>query len=385
MSFCKEDKNNDLLLKEHYIELLDCIFRNESQNNTKVISFFEFFKYFDENLKSFIFKNINEDYLDKKIIKKENKINYYYKYKKISIDKELLLKYCYNLDELSKVAKKNLFPIDENDNSIEKIIYTKDYYKCYDSFMICHKIYNIKNIIQFCILNIVILSTSELKLIGFEEQIYSLIRNMNLGIRKYVELILNVSYRTFIKTNLSNINEAKKYFDIYKIGMEEKKIFPNNELILLEENINNYIGLLKDENTTEQNEIVSKIKNMDEKDLFKFTPETQEKSENDKDIFENIEKEGKEMKNISLKSDLLGDEEINSDCIYFPYTLYLKLNELVEKYYISLDIKSLGRNEYHKLIINIIYYLRLIKDQFPQDILKFLFYCLCKKEEKNND
>ena len=385
LAFCKEDKNNDLLLKEHYIELLDCIFRNESQNNTKVISFFEFFKYFDENLKSFIFKNINEDYLDKKIIKKENKINYYYKYKKISIDKELLLKYCYNLDELSKVAKKNLFPIDENDNSIEKIIYTKDYYKCYDSFMICHKIYNIKNIIQFCILNIVILSTSELKLIGFEEQIYSLIRNMNLGIRKYVELILNVSYRTFIKTNLSNINEAKKYFDIYKIGMEEKKIFPNNELILLEENINNYIGLLKDENTTEQNEIVSKIKNMDEKDLFKFTPETQEKSENDKDIFENIEKEGKEMKNISLKSDLLGDEEINSDCIYFPYTLYLKLNELVEKYYISLDIKSLGRNEYHKLIINIIYYLRLIKDQFPQDILKFLFYCLCKKEEKNND
>ena len=283
------------------------------------------------------------------------------------------------------MAKKNLFPIDENDNSIEKIIYTKDYYKCYDSFMICHKIYNIKNIIQFCILNIVILSTSELKLIGFEEQIYSLIRNMNLGIRKYVELILNVSYRTFIKTNLSNINEAKKYFDIYKIGMEEKKIFPNNELILLEENINNYIGLLKDENTTEQNEIVSKIKNMDEKDLFKFTPETQEKSENDKDIFENIEKEGKEVKNISLKSDLLGDEEISSDCIYFPYTLYLKLNELVEKYYINLDIKSLGRNEYHKLIINIIYYLRLIKDQFPQDIIKFLFYCLCKKEEKIND
>ena len=381
LAICKEDNNNKLLLKEHYIELLDCVFINENNKNSKSISFFEFFKFFDEHLKSFFYSNINDDYLDKKIIKKDNKINYYYKYKKISFDKELLLKYCYNLDELSDEVKKKLFPLSENENSIEKIIYTKDYYKCYDAFMISHKIYNIINIIQFCILNIVVLSTSELKLINFDEEIYSLIKDMNLGIRKYVELILNVSYRLFIKKNITNINVAKKYFDIYKIGMEEKKIFPNNELILLEENINNFIGLLKDENDIQQNEIASKIKNTEVNDLFKFTPETLEKSENVQDIFDNIEKEGKEMKNISLKSDLLVDKEISSDCIYYPYTLYLKLNELIEKYYTSLDIKCFSINEYHKLIINVIYYLRLIKDQFPQGIIKFLLFCLCKSEE----
>jgi hypothetical protein len=381
LATCKEDKNNNLLLKEHYIELLDCIFRNENQNNTKVISFFEFFKYFDENLKSFIYINTNDDYLDKKIIKKENKINYYYKYKQISIDKELLLKYCYNLDELSVEVKKNLFPIDENVNSIEKIIYTKDYYKCYDTFMISHKIYNIKNIIQFCILNILILSTSELKLIHFEDQIYSLIRSMNFGIRKYVELILNVSYRISIKKNITNLNDIKSYFDIYEIGMKEKKIFPNNELILLEENINKLIVLLSDQKSKTPSQLVSKIKNMEDNLLFKFTPDKIDKNEISQNILENLETEGKIMKNISLNSDLLNNEDISNDFIYYPYSLYLKLNEFVDKYYISLDLDGLGKNEYHKLIINVIYYLRLIKDEFPPGILQFLFYCLFK----NND
>ncbi len=382
LATCKEDANNILLLKEHYIELLDCVFINENQKNSKYISFFEFFKYFNQNLKSFIYNNINDDYLNKKIIKKDNHDIYYYKYKKISIDRELLIKYCYYMDELSDDVKKNLFPITENTNSIEKIIYTKDYYKCYDAFMISHKIYNLKNIIQFCILNIVILSTSELKLINFEEQIYSLIRSMNIGIRKYVELILNVSYRVFIKKNITNINIVKKYFDFYKIGMEEKKIFPNNELIVLEEHINKFIGLLKEENNISENEIISKIKNMDENDLFKLDAENIEKNDMNNEIYEHIENGDKEIKNISLKSDLLGEEEISNDCIYYPYSLYLKLNDLIEKYYISLDIKSLGKNEYHKLIINVIYYVRLIKDKFPEGIIKFLFYCLCKNSEE---
>ena len=88
------------------------------------------------------------------------------------------------------------------------------------------------------------------------------------------------------------------------------------------------------------------------------------------------------MKNISLKSDILNQEEIKNDFVYYPYTLYLKLNELVNKFYTSLEIETSDKDEYYKLILNVIYYARLIKDKIPQGILKFLFYCLC---ETNNN
>ena len=379
LATCKADNNNKIILKDHYIHLLDCVFRNEKEKNLKYFSFFEFYKYYNEHLKLFVFNNINDDYLDKKIIKKNDTDNYYYKYKKIILDRDLVLKYCYYLNDLG-IGKDKIFPIPIL-NNIEKIMYSKDYYKKYDKFLIEHKIYNLKNIIQFCILNILILSTSELKLIHFEDQIYSLIRSMNFGIRKYVELILNVSYRISIKKNITNLNDIKSYFDIYEIGMKEKKIFPNNELILLEENINKLIVLLTDQKSKTPSQLVSKIKNMEDNLLFKFTPDKIDKNEISQNILENLETEGKIMKNISLNSDLLNNKDISNDFIYYPYSLYLKLNEFVDKYYISLDLDGLGKNEYHKLIINVIYYLRLIKDEFPPGILQFLFYCLFK----NND
>ena len=381
LAMYKEDKSNKVLLREHLIELLDCNFR-KNKNNLKSISFLEFYKYFYDNLKVFVYNNINDDYIDKKVIKKDKDINYYYKYKIINIEQELLLKYCYYLDELldkSEDIQTKLFPIIDNNKSIAKIIYNKDYFNSYDKFLLEHKILNLKNIIEFCILNIVILSTTELKLIYFTKPIYELIRKMNFGIRKYVELILNISYRAFIKNNITNANDVNKYFDIYKIGMEEKKIFPNDEIMLLEENIQKFMALITEE-PKEIPEIVNQIEKTEEKHLFSFKPETVDNSEIDNEIGEQFEKEGKILKNISLKSSLLNDEEISNDCIYYPYTLYLKLNELVDKYYISLDIKTVGRNEYNKLIINVIYYMRFIKEQFPEGIFKFLFFCLYKEK-----
>ena len=384
LAMVKEDINNKLILREHYIELLDCIFINENDNNNiKTISFFEFYKHFDENLKLFIYKNINGDYIDKKMIKKNNIDNYDYKYKKIELDQELLLKYCYYLDELKDKSEdiiNKIFPLSKNNVSIEKIIYTKDYYKCYEKFFIDHQILTNKHLIQFCILNIVILSTSDLKLINFTEQIYTLLREMNFGIRKYVELILNVSYRLFIKKNITNINVVKKYFDIYKIAMGGKNIFPNDELIVIETNIQKYLNLINDESNSPQTELVSEILNKEESNLFNFIPENIDKNGIEKEIWNEKIKEGKKDETIALTSELLNNEEINNNYIYYPYSLYLRLNALVDKFYNDLDTNNFDKNEYNKLIINVIFYLRLFKEQFPEGISKFLFYCLCKED-----
>jgi len=379
LTIYKENNNNKLLIKEHCIDLLDCVFKKKDSENS-TISFFEFNKFFYDNLRLFIYKSINKDYIEKKMIKKDNINNYYYKYKKIDLDNDLLLKYCYYLDDLDINVKNKIFPTSVYiNNSIEKIIHIKDYYKSYDKFFFTHKIFSFKTIIEFCILNILVLSTSEVKFSQFAESIYSLIREMNFGIRKYAELILNVSYRILVKKHITDVNEINKYFYIYKkILIEEKKILPNDELLILEEKIKNYIDAISDPSGINPTNTSEETPKPEEDNLFKFTPEIVDKSEFNIEVRDNWEKEGEIKKKISLSSELLGNNEISSDNIYYPYTLYLKLNELIDKFYISLDINSVDKDEYNKLIINVIYYFRFIKDQFPKDIMNFLFLCIKK-------
>ena len=435
IAISKEKENNYLIIKGHYIELMDCIFRKKNDKEYLTLSFFEFFNYFYDNLRLFIFRNINDDYIDKKIIKKDNSDIYYYKYKKIIFDNELLLKYANHLKKLPENIRQKLFPMSEKINKpIEKIIHTKDYYDAYEKFFISYDLFQIENILEFCILNIVVLSTSELKLIHFIKPIYSILKEMSLGIRKYIELILNVSYRVLINKNITDINIVNKYFDVYKILIEYKKMFPNDELIVLNRAIKEYTDIItdKDKNTKKvidldlnksadsdkdknikkvidldhnksadsdkditnltdsgnkniidldtnkftdsinliPSEIVNKIQNTEANNLFKLIPENEEQLE------KNLKKEGEINETISLKSELLNEKEISNDCIYCPYTLYFKLNDLMDKYYESVDIQSIDKKELKKLIINLIYYLRSIKTSFPDDTIKFLFYCL---------
>ena len=387
INIIKEKEFNNLLIKEHYIDILDSIFRNNKSQDCLSLSFFEFYKYFYDNLRLFVFRNINDDYIDKKIIKKDNSENYYYKYKKIICDRELLLKYAYYLRKLPEEIKNKLFLIPEKFNSpVEKIIHTRDYYNSYEKFFIEKKIFNIGTILQFCFLNIVVLSISELKLTHFIGPIYSLLEDLAFGLRKYVELILNVSYRVLINKEIINLNEVNKYFDVYKILIDLKKMYPNDELIVLNDAINEYKNCLNESYSNEAkrlipSKLVSDIQNTEEDNLFKFSPEGTDKKEFEKEFEDFVEKEGKIEKKISLKSDLLEEKEISSDSIYYPYTLYLKLNELIDKYYEIVDIQSIDKEEYKKLIINVIYYLRFVKIQFPENTIKFLFYCLC--DEKN--
>ena len=379
-TMCREDDNNTFLIKDHFIELLDCIIKENDRENVN-ISFFEFNKFFYDNLRSYIFKNINKDYVEKKIIKKNNINNYYYKYKKIDLDQNLFLIYSYYIDDLDINVKNKIFPTSVNiKNSLEpKIIHTKDFYNSYDKFFFKHHIFSFKNYIEFCILNIVVLSISELKFSQFAESIYSLIRGMNFGIRKYVELILNVSYRILVKKHITDVNEVNKYFYIYKkILIEEKKLLPNTELLKIKTAIEKYIDAISEQSGNYSTNTSEEVPKTEEDNLFKFTPDIPDKNEFNIEKRETWGKEGEIKKKISLSSELLGNNEISSDYIYYPHTLYLKLNELVDQFYVSLDINSVDKDEYNKLIMNVIYYLRFIKEQFPNEIMKFLLSCIKK-------
>ena len=379
-----EDKDNDFFIKDHYIDLLDCIFNKNNNKDCTVISHLEFYKYYYDYLRHYISRNINDDYMEKRIIKNDKGDTIYYKYNKIILDNQLLLKYTYYMNELPDDIISKLFPLSENlKKSIEKIISIKDYNNAYENFFFSHNIFNLKNIVKFCILNIVVLSTSESKLIHFTEPIYSLLKGMNLGIRKYVELILNVSYRVFVNKEIQK-DQVNKYFDIYKIIFEPeesnpKKILPNEEILLVNNAINKYISNLPDSSGNLQpSDIVESVLKEEENNLFILNVEDIDEKAFAKEMADNLIKEGKKETPILLSSDLLGGEEIKSDFIYYPYTLYLKLNEMIEKYYTNVDVKDIDKNEYNKLIANVMFYSRLIKNDLPNNTIKFLFYCLCE-------
>ena len=385
LALIREDKNNEYLIKSQYINLIDCVFKNKEDNKNLSISFFEFYKYYEEKLKSFVSRNINDDIIDKKLVKKDKETYYYYKYKELIFDQELILKYSNYLEELSDDVKDKIFPMRYKGKSIEKIIYTKDFYNSYDKYMIKNNMINAKNLIQFCILNIVVLSISELKLIHFTQPIYSLLKDMNLGVRKYVELILNASYRFFFKKGSTLVNEANQYFDIYKNVIEEKNIFPNDELILIEKAIKEYLSSINVQSAIYPNETIVLILNKKEDEIFSLSTDKDDNKKITKQ-YENLENRGEIKEKIALISNLL-EKEINSEFIYYPITLYQKLNELVDKYYKDLDFEALDKNEYNKLIVDTIYYVKLInKNQnynFPEGIQKFLFHCLIHKNKNN--
>ena len=55
-----------------------------------------------------------------------------------------------------------------------------------EEFLFRKGIFTFQNLLQFCILSVVIISIPELKLVSFTEQIYNLFSKMNLQIVKYL-------------------------------------------------------------------------------------------------------------------------------------------------------------------------------------------------------
>ena len=371
MSIMMADNTNKIYFKGHLINFLNSIFYDKNNMKKKSATCFEFIKYYNEKMKKNIFNLVNdEEIFDKTMLKKDNEIVYYYKYNTINLSNDLLFKYNLYLSDLDEEIKSKIFPQKVN---IMSTLSTKDVNDSIDRYLFNNNLINIKNVLQFCIMDIVILSLPELKLMTFAEPIYNLFQKMNLQIRKYVEMILNVSYRYFYNKNeIESKEELNEYFNIYKKAIEEKKLYTNDGIYLLKKKIDELLKTKKEGYYLPMKSIVSKISNTNEEVLYKLTPENLGNENYEK-------KEGKIDQKMSLKGTLLNNE-VTSDCIYYPNTLYQKLNELVDKFYKTLDLGD-DREEYYKLVMNVIFYVRMMKDKFPSNTVKFLFYCLVKDNE----
>ena len=367
---------SDLKNDNNYLDIIDIIYSKKEQE--KNISFLDFYKYYKKKLEISIYNLVNNKYVDAKINKNNRQnIKYYYEYKTIDLDKNLIMEYIYILDGIKNDEKKKLFFPNKNFppiyNPINEKITSRFIYNSFEKYYINSKYLDYVNILVLCIINILALSIHKKTLIPYTLTIYSLFQNLSVSVRKYTEIILSITLRLFLKEKSQNYNIYQKYFNLYQFSIEANGIFPNDELITLKK----IIGCCKNEEeerfSEAFNERYKKIEKIEVKKLYSINC-----NKKDKDnllLIQNLNISSTIGGTIKFKSKYYKNKEIKIENIYSPKSIYNITNDMLDNYYNSLDFKKINKIEYEKIIIHLLYYSRLIENKLPKDINKFLFYC----------
>ena len=360
-----------------YFSIIDKIyFQNEKEKN---ITFLDFYKYYQKNLVLSIYNLVSNKYVDTKI-NKQNKNNpkYYYEYKKIDLDNNLIFEYIYLIEEM-KIQEKNQLFLNNGDNYLiyqpinQKISFR---YICdsFENYFIYSKFSNNSYLISLCILNIFTLSIHNKNLIAFLIIIYELLQNISISLRKYLEIILSISLRLIQEGGTQNYLIYNEYFNLYKISLDSNKILPNDELLFLLKGKNNIKNKSNERPNITFDEKYKKIKSLQQKGekLYKV-----ECSKHDKDIFPMINLNVDIPCKIKFKSKYYNSKkEVKIEILSSLKSIYTNTNKILNNYYANLDAKEINKNEYAKTIIQLLYYSQLLKNNLPKDINIFLFYCL---------
>ena len=367
----KNDKKNDKNQKK--VDSKSSINENNKDDNYKtIITFWEFYKYYFTSpiIANYFFNISNSEYVSGKFNKNnKNNIKYTYKYKKIDMDQNLIFKYINLLKKMDIKTKKKCFVLLEDKIEMEKIISSNIISTSIEDFYIKNKLIDFKELVRFSILGIVALSTSKHKLVHFAPQIYEIIGALKFSVRKFVEIILSISLRLFYEEQDKNLFIYDKYFDIYKEGIEKRNIFPNDELIILERKINEFKKSIHTRKEVFQEEY---IKLMETKEKNRYNLEYDKKKINDiTPVFSFSTNVIKAKINFKIKG-----KKIYFENSFSILTIYKKITSILNKYYQDLDYSAINKEEYNQLIIYLLYFTSILKDDFPKDINLFLYYCL---------
>ena len=372
--FNKNERLNDL-------DIFDLLYKPKETDKFEPLTFLEFYKYYFTNLKSYFNDIISNSFVDCKKGKSFEKI-FLYKNKKINLDKNILLKYNYLLEQMPLEDRNKCFPYIDNNTitNIKSELKIKDISNNFDLFLINNKLITSIDIIKASILNIVALSLSGHKLLFFTECIYDLIKNINISLNKFVEIILSIAYRVFSNEKNQNLFVYEKYFNIYNIVTENNLININRNIHMIQEKIKEFVETIKDKSkeVTENNDY-KLVKDTEIKKLYTLEPKLKEK-----DVLNIIANPGfnGNIKNnkINFKAKILKDKPINLNDVFSPLKVLNTTNKILDEYDLNLDFSKVNKDEYKKLIIHLIYYCNLYPNDFNKEIIKFLIYCL--KTEK---
>ena len=409
----KNNLNNVLLGKDkslHYnkpfanqiaLKFADTIINEEEtikNINHRTFTFFEFYKYYfsSNDIEQYFYNIANPEFVTGKIVKKSNSKNkYFFNYKKIALDRNILFKYIYKLKQMNEEIRKKCF-ID----IIQTEIIKKEPIRSYDNFIssalekyyIKNKLIDNIELLNFSILGILILTVSKHNLIYYSEAINQIIKNIVFLTRKFVKIILSVCLRIFTKEKEQNLFLYEKYFDIYKTAIENKKIFPNDELKILQKIFNKFRYSIKSKKDINVNMLNELNENKNKKYSLDYNKKVL-KTINFLELTleeESYNKEKKKLIDIKLKFKYK-KMKIEYSNVYFIPKLYEKICNFINEFYKDLDYNIIlkEKNEFNKIIIFLLFYVEVVKEMkndkknkdknismFPEDIKDFLVNCL---------
>ena len=349
--------------------------KKEDSEYKTLITFLEFYKfYYSKNITNYIYYITNNDLVNKKVNKNnKNNIKYTYKYKKIEFDQNFIIKYIYIINKLDDSTKKQIFQLTKDEIQTKQIISSCFISSCIEKFYIRSKIIDHIELIRFSVLGIVALSASRHTMVFFTTQIYEMMQNLKVSIRKFIEIILSIALRLFSREKEKNLYIYEKYFNLYNEGIVKKQIFPNDELIILKKKIDEFTERIRG---TRQ-EIDQKEYNllMTNKEKNRFVLEYDKKKANDIKASSYSYGVRENKVKISFKAKAISKKY---DTIYSFMHIYTLISDFVNEYYRTLDYSKIDKEEFNKIIIYLIYYISILNENnlFPKDLSSFLFYCL---------
>jgi hypothetical protein len=273
---------------------------------------------------------------------------------------------------MDEESKKKYFQLTKDDIQTKQIISSSFISSCIEKFYIRSKIIDHIELIRFSVMGIVALTASRHTLLHFTAPVYEMMQNLKVSIRKFIEIILSISLRLFSKEEDKNLFIYEPYFNMYNEAIVKKQIFPNDELIILEQKINEFTKSIKKREEIQQPEYIA-LMNMKEKNRYSL--EYDKKKANDikassysYGVRENKVKITFKTKNITKKYEF----------IYSFMYIYNMISEFLNDYYKTLDYSKIDKEEFNKIIIYLIYYITILNENnlFPQELNQFLLYCL---------
>ena len=389
--FNKKKKKSDQLyrtLNISYTELIDKIYIKRKYGNQIPINFFNFFKYYKNNLSKIIGNYINSDHIEKTITPK--KISY--KYTRCELDNSIIVKYIHLLNNINELELQQIFPyLSQKSNPVYKILKDDEIPNTIEGFNIEHKFIDYSELIKSCILLIIIITTEKISIADFKTIIKDILLSINFSVRKYIYKLIYIYYRLCNdQTKNGNYNllvRLKDYIELFDI-LKQKGILPSSNLV----NFLSYIMTLY-ENKKEDlkfeennNNVTQFFKSIEKKEISQcYTLKLEnKKNENEKEIFklmENIGYDGyiKDDKiQLHFTSELFSSKNLEiKSFIFSPIKLFKNCNRLFNLFNQNMDYKLIeNKTEFKQVIINLLYYVKIIPKINVELINKYFLLCL---------
>ena len=393
---CLKKLGNPKYLRNYFRIINNLYDKNAKNNNNNLViqmNFFEFFRFYKNNLsiKLYDIEELKNSQIMITMLRKISKETVFkFKYKCIELDNNFMNKYINLLNNVDEDEKKNnLFKTyyEIVDKKYE-VLSSLDVANAFENYFIYYKMIDFRDLMKIIIIQIICLKAEVFTIDNFSNNIIELLSSIDFSLRKYIDIILQIYYHIIKTKNLEKdidfMLKTKINYSLFEF-LTIRGILPNKFLSILMDKLYK-IELKSDEEKKE----------IEPSKLFKYIHEILYKDDLYKiELKDNKNNKIDKIDEILKLTDNLGYEgNINDDLIhiYFntknlkniteltselfsPLKLYNETNKLLSNYIQDFNYSGIDQKLLQKIILNVIFYVNY-KVKILKGVSKFLFLLL---------